>query len=195
MHGAEAGLAAARIQAEVTDQVTRRGEAVDPADRGHQRRRGCDIDAGDRHQPPDLRAADGVARDLTIDLGELAGEEVGLADAAEDRCALISWQVQAGQPLAAFAGKDVTCGAAATEAANQRRVNLVTRTGAPRTSCVRRAIWRRSTRVASSQTQTPGSIPAASSLAIIRASTRSFLTFACVIALTLRVSATKTPAT
>jgi hypothetical protein len=42
----------------------------------------------------------------------------------------------------------------------------------PRTSCVRRAIPRRGTRVAASLIQTPGNVPATRSLAIVRAATR-----------------------
>jgi hypothetical protein len=58
LDSAKTGLPAARIQAEVTDQMARRGEAVDAPDRGHQRRGRRDVDAGNRHQPADLRVAD-----------------------------------------------------------------------------------------------------------------------------------------
>ena len=57
--GAVAGLAHARVEAEVADQLARRGEAADVADRGHEGRRGLHVDAGDASSaaaPPARRA-------------------------------------------------------------------------------------------------------------------------------------------
>jgi hypothetical protein len=46
LHGAEPRLAAAGVQAEVADELSRRREAVDATDRAHRRRGGRDVDAG-----------------------------------------------------------------------------------------------------------------------------------------------------
>jgi hypothetical protein len=45
------GPADARIEAEIADQLARRPEAADIADRGQERRRADHVDARDGHQP------------------------------------------------------------------------------------------------------------------------------------------------
>jgi hypothetical protein len=69
--------------------MARRGEAVDTTDRGHQRRGRRDVDVRGRHLPLDLIAPDAVARNLAVDVGELAREKVSPRGAAEDRRALV----------------------------------------------------------------------------------------------------------
>jgi transposase InsO family protein len=53
--GRAAGLTHARVEAEVADELARRGEAADVADRRHEGRRRLHVDARDRHQPQHLR--------------------------------------------------------------------------------------------------------------------------------------------
>lgn len=58
--GLVAGLAHARVEAEVGDEVACGREAGGVADRGHQGRRGHEADAWERHQPPHLREPSGL---------------------------------------------------------------------------------------------------------------------------------------
>ena len=96
-----AGLAHARVEAEVADELARRGEAADVADRGHERRRGLHVDARDGHQPQDLRPGERLLGDLAIERGDLGVEEVDLAQAAVECQPLVDGQLQPRQPAPA----------------------------------------------------------------------------------------------
>jgi hypothetical protein len=74
-----AGLADARVEAEVADQLPRRGEAAHIADRGHERRRCLHVDARNAHQPQHLRPGERLLGDLAVERGDLLIEEVDLA--------------------------------------------------------------------------------------------------------------------
>jgi hypothetical protein len=72
------GLAHPRVKPEITHEVARGGKASDVTDLRHQRRCDDEVDAGDRHQPPDLRRLQRVLgqnlfddRDLTVDKRDL----------------------------------------------------------------------------------------------------------------------------
>ena len=67
-----AGLADLGIQAEVGGQLAAICEAADVADGGHEGRRDDDVDAGDGHQPLDLRPGQRVGGDQLLDRGDLA---------------------------------------------------------------------------------------------------------------------------
>ena len=87
-----------RVEAEIGGQLAPIGEAADVADGGHERRRDDDVDAGDGHQPLDLRPAQRVGGDELVDLGDLGVEEVDLAQAGVDGLALADRQLLLGQP-------------------------------------------------------------------------------------------------
>src|SRR4051794_8405793 len=105
-----AGLADARIEAEVADELPLPGEAPDISDRGEERRGGDHVDARDRHQSPDLRRGQSVAGDLFLDLGDLLVEELDLAQTAIDRLALLDRQFDLPQPFAAGEAEQVADG-------------------------------------------------------------------------------------
>jgi hypothetical protein len=83
-----AGLAHARVEADVADQMRGGREATDLADRTDQRRRGHEVDAGKRHQPLHLLGGECELGKRPIDHGDLGGQEVDLAQARLDRLAL-----------------------------------------------------------------------------------------------------------
>ena len=96
--GALAGLPDARVDPEVADQLLGGREAVDVPDRGDQGRGGRDVDPGDRHQPFDLGALEGVLGELAVDVRDLGGEEIDLAQARFDGVALIVGEFELGEP-------------------------------------------------------------------------------------------------
>ena len=101
--GRVAGLADLRVQAEVGDQLAAVGEAADVADGGHEGRGDDQVHAGDGHQP--ARPAgqfERLRRDHPLDLGDLAVEEVDLAQPGVDGLALLDRQLQLGQPRPAL---------------------------------------------------------------------------------------------
>jgi hypothetical protein len=93
-----AGLADARVEAEVADQLPRAGEAADVADRGEQRRGGDEVHAGQRQQPPHLGRAQHLFGERPLDQGDLAVEERDLAQAGRDRLLLVGGQLLRAQP-------------------------------------------------------------------------------------------------
>jgi hypothetical protein len=58
--GATSRLAHPWVEAEVADELARRGEATEIADRGHEGRCRLHVDAGDAHQPQDSRPGKGL---------------------------------------------------------------------------------------------------------------------------------------
>jgi hypothetical protein len=82
-------LAHPGIETQVADELACRGEALDVADHRDQGGGADQVDAGDRHQPADLRRVQGVAGDGLLEVGYLAAEEVEHAQAALHRLALI----------------------------------------------------------------------------------------------------------
>jgi hypothetical protein len=95
------------VQAEIADQVPRRGEAANVADHRHQRRRGGGVHARDRHQPADLGRAQRGLGDRPVDPGELLSEEVELAQAGVERLPLVLGQLQRLKPSAARLAEQV----------------------------------------------------------------------------------------
>jgi hypothetical protein len=123
------GLAHARIEAQVADQLARALEAVDVADRCQQAGGDDHVHAGHAHQPPDLRRLKRVACDQALDCGDLRVEELDLAHAAVDRLALLERQLQRGEP----------CAALDTEQIRERRTAHPAGASAPRGSRSSRA--------------------------------------------------------
>ena len=127
---------------------------------------------------------------------DLAVEEVDLAQAPVDGLALVGGQLERGQPrrgrrlpnASLIGGRPLSVRISTAWTSFLARVRW-------RTSCARRARRRRSARVCSSGSQQPCSSPAASSRASVRASRRSVLTFASVIARSSVRVATTTRAT
>jgi hypothetical protein len=74
--GLIAGLADARVQAEIADQLVRRAEPGEVTDRGGDRHGDCHVDAGDRHQPLGVLTAQRDPRELGVDEPQLVGVEV-----------------------------------------------------------------------------------------------------------------------
>jgi hypothetical protein len=72
---------------------------VDVTDRGDECRGGRDADARDRHQPFDLWAGERSLGELVVDVRDLGGEEVDLAQAGLDGVVLIGGELQPGEPL------------------------------------------------------------------------------------------------
>jgi hypothetical protein len=128
--GREAGLAHACVQAEVADQALGRFEAADVADRRDQRRRGRDVDAGDRHQPLDVGAGQRVLGEVAVDAGDLCVEEVDLAQARREGVAFVDGQLELGKPAASALAEDVAGGRAALEVSHEHRGHLVFDAGA-----------------------------------------------------------------
>jgi hypothetical protein len=75
---------------------------TDVADRRGQRAGSRHVDAGDRHQPPNITVENGQAGDDPVDGRELLTEEVQLAQAPVDSETLIERQLLSGQPLASY---------------------------------------------------------------------------------------------
>jgi hypothetical protein len=77
-----ARLTNARVKPEIGGQLAPIREAADVTDSGHEGRGDGDVDAGNAHQPLDLRPAQRVGGDQLVDLRELCVEEVDLAQEA-----------------------------------------------------------------------------------------------------------------
>ena len=191
--GAAAGLADARVEAEVADQLARRGEAADVADRGHEGRRRLHVDAGDGHQPQQLRPGERLLGDLAIERGDLGVEEVDLAQTAIEGQPLVDRQLQPGQPAAAALAERVGNRRPLAQVAGEHAMRLVLRpcagTHQPLTPVGQppqrpRPLVRRPHLVEQA--------PRPSSRASVRASSRSVFAFASLIDLSLRVLATMT---
>ena len=88
-----AGLAHPRIQAEIGDELARRLEATDVADRAEHSDRGDQADARQRHQPQRVGVADRVSAEDLVELIDLAAGEVDLAQAGLHRQLLIERQL------------------------------------------------------------------------------------------------------
>jgi hypothetical protein len=122
--GLIAGLADARIEPEVADELVGVREAADVADRGQERCRDDQVEDRDGHRPADLRPLHGLQRDEPVDLGDLAVEERDLAQPGVDGLALLGRQLELAQPRLAFAAERVAGRRAALQAAHQNGVDL-----------------------------------------------------------------------
>jgi hypothetical protein len=94
------GLANARVQAEVADELARAAQATDVADRRDERARGDRADARDSHQPQHLGLAQRLTGDRCVQCRDLRIEEVDVPQAPGDRLALVGGQLQLRQPPA-----------------------------------------------------------------------------------------------
>ena len=92
---AVARLADRGMQPEIADQVTSGRKPTGVADHRNQRRGGDHVDARDRHQPPHVLVGDDLLGDDPVDLPQLAGDEVQLAQPGVDGQALIDRQLAA----------------------------------------------------------------------------------------------------
>jgi hypothetical protein len=120
-----AGLTDPRVQPEVADQLVRRREAVEFADRGHDRQRDGRVDAGNRHQSRNLAALQADPPKLEIDQAQLLAGEVELTQQRRDRLGLIARQLLLGEPRPALAPEQIRRRAAGNEVAMQDRVDPV----------------------------------------------------------------------
>jgi hypothetical protein len=127
--GALAGLPDARVDPEIADQLLGGREAVDVPDRGDQGRGGRDVDPGDRHQPFDLGALEGLLGELAVDVRDLGGEEIDLAQARLDGVALVAGEFELGEPPAAAFTEQVTHRRAAFQVVHEHGGDLVLRAG------------------------------------------------------------------
>src|SRR4051812_17961223 len=100
-------------------------DAREVADGGCDRHRDRHVDAGDRHQPPRVRAAQRDPRQLGVDQPQLVAVEVQLAQQRRDRAARVGRQLLLGQPGPALAPEQVGGRAARHEVAMQDRLHLV----------------------------------------------------------------------
>ncbi len=120
-----ARLGHARVEPEVTDELARPVKAADLADLGHERGGDDHVDAGDGHQPLDLRASERLGRDQALDRRDLCVQEVDLAQRRVDGLALLGGQLELGQPAPALGPEGLSKRGAAHQTAHQRRVDLV----------------------------------------------------------------------
>jgi hypothetical protein len=127
--GCLAGLTDAWVDPEVTDEAIGGREAVDVSDRGDQGRGGRDANARDRHQSLDLRACEGLLGELAVDVRDLVGEKVDLAQARLDGVLLIGGELERGEPRAASFAEQVAHRRATFEVAHEHRHELVLRAG------------------------------------------------------------------
>ena len=152
-----AGLFDFGIEAEVGGQLAAILEAADVADGGHEGRRDGDVDAGDGHQPLDLRPGQRVDGDELLDRGDLRVEEVDLAQPGVDGLALADRQLLLAQPAPALTPNRSDAGARSfRRRISTAWISFLTRERA-RTSCARRARRRRIVLMRSSGVQTPSS--------------------------------------
>jgi hypothetical protein len=121
------GLAYARIEAEVADQVAGGREAADLADRPEQRRGGDEVHPGQGEQPPHLDRGEHLPGQRPLDQGDLAVEEGDLAQAGRERLLLVGRQLLRGEPAAAASAEEIAHRRPALQVADQRRVHLVLR--------------------------------------------------------------------
>src|SRR5215211_2281405 len=125
-----AGLANAGVEPDVGDELSRRLEALDVADRGSEGRRRDEVHPRHAHQPADLRGFERRSRQHPLCLCDFAIEEVDLAQAAGDRLALIGWQGERLEPLPTAHPEDIRHRRAVLEVAGEHRVELVLGPGA-----------------------------------------------------------------
>ena len=125
--GCAAGLTHARVEAEVADELTRRGEAADVADRRHEGRRRLHVDARDRHQPQHLRPGERRSGDLAVERSDLGIEEIDLTQTAIEGQPLVDRHIQPGQPATARLPEGVRDRRPIAEVARQHPVRLVLR--------------------------------------------------------------------
>ena len=122
---AKPGLADARVEAEVADQLLRTVEAGDVAYRRHQPGRHRQVDAGDRQQPVDRHVLERALGDVAVEVGEVLAQPVELADMARDRRPLILRQRLARQPLPAAPIEEIGVRALRDQVCMEDRVDLV----------------------------------------------------------------------
>jgi hypothetical protein len=125
-----AGLADLRIQAQVGDQLAAGEEPLWVADGGDEARGADQVHARDGHQPPDLRPLQRLLGDQPLDRGDLAVEEVDVADPGLDGLALFQRHLKTREPPAALEAEQVRAGRFALQATLQDSVDLVLRTRA-----------------------------------------------------------------
>ncbi len=85
------------------------------------------VDPGDRHQPADLGPLERLLGDQPLDRGDLAFEEVDVADPGVDRLALLDRKLHAGQPPATLDPEQVRARRLALQPALQHGMDLVLR--------------------------------------------------------------------
>ena len=125
MGGAKTGLAHARIEPEVADQLLGTLEAGDIADRRHQPGRHRQIDAGDREQSPDRRVIQRALGDLPVKDREILAKPIELAHMPLDREPLIVGHRLARQPVPAAAVEQIGMRTLRDQVRVQDRVHLV----------------------------------------------------------------------
>jgi hypothetical protein len=101
--GTIAGLADARVEPEIPDQLARAREAVGVADDGDQRERRHGADAWDRHQPAHLGPSERFACELSLGELDLQRERVMEPQVAVDLLTLV--RALASVPLHRTAGQ------------------------------------------------------------------------------------------
>jgi len=133
--GAVAGLAHARIEAEVADESSWRGEPVDVPAGGpnlrEERRGGDHPDTGNGEQPAGVGGGEHELGEVVLDRGDFRGEEVDLTQRRVDGVSLVGRERLPGEPLTAGDTERVGHRRAVLEVAVQRCEDLVL---APRTS-------------------------------------------------------------
>src|SRR5918995_503289 len=120
-------LAYPRVEAEVADELARRGEAADVADRGHERGRRLHVDAGDAHQPQHLRPGERLLGDLAVEDRDLGIQEVDLAQAALEGETLVGRELKPSEPAAASLPEGVRHRRALAQVARQDSMRLILR--------------------------------------------------------------------
>jgi hypothetical protein len=98
MGGTQSRLAYPRVQAKVAHEFPGALEPADIADRGHDPRGDCEIDACDRHQPLSCLVIERIMGDLAIEDVKIFGEAVELPHVPVDGAALVVGQRLACQP-------------------------------------------------------------------------------------------------
>ena len=93
-----AGLAHARVETEIADQLASAREATDLADDRDQRERGDRPNAKHSHQPTDLWARQRFPGKLSLGTHDLGAERIVQAQVAVDLLARVDRQHQLGQP-------------------------------------------------------------------------------------------------
>jgi hypothetical protein len=125
-----ARLTHAWVEAEVADEMPRRREPADVADRGKQGARGDEVDAREGQQPAQAGRAEYELSECPVDRSNFPVEEVDPAQAGLDHLALVCRQLLRGKPAPTSGAKQVGCRRASLEVADQDRVHLVLLPGA-----------------------------------------------------------------
>ena len=187
-----AGLANARVEPHVGDELARRLEAPDVADRRPEGRRGDEVHPRHAHQPADLRGLERGSRQRALRLCDLPVEEVDLAQTAGHGLALVGGQRERLEPRSTADPEDVADRRLFLQVAGEHGVELVLCPG---------ALANEGGAAGHPAPQRPrplprppdlGQKPAASSSQSVRASSLSVFTFASAIARSLRVLAIAT---